>query len=157
MVGEYNLYATIWQTNSYGTSWQYNPYAIPLFIGAFICASLAVYILGRRRLYGAPAFTALLLLITVWTLADGIEYISANPQAILFWDAISYIGLTLVPVAILTFVLYHTGRGSWLQTRLTSMLFLIPIITLFLRWTDMDFHLIYSQYEFVTLNGSLFL
>jgi PAS domain S-box-containing protein len=134
--------------------WQYNAYALPLFFAAFMSVGLALFMLGaRRRAFGASAFIVLLLLIAEWSLADGLEYMSADLPSILFWDKAAYVGLVSAPVAYLIFVLYHTGRDGWLRTRTISLLFIIPVITLLLRWTDEIHHLIYSEYGLVTSYG----
>jgi PAS domain S-box-containing protein len=133
--------------------WQYNVFALPLFFGAFMSLGLSLFMLGRRRITGAPAFTVLLLLIAEWCLADGLEYVSADLPSILFWDKVLFVGFVSVPVACLIFVLYYTGRNGWLRARIISLLFIIPVITLLLRWTDEVHHLIYSEYGLVTSYG----
>lgn len=109
--------------------------------------------LGRRRSIGASAFTVLLLLIAEWSLTEGLEFMSADLPSILFWDKAAYVGVVSVPVVSLIFVLYHTGHNRWLTTRTISLLFIIPGITLLLRWTDEIHHLIYSEYSLVTRYG----
>jgi PAS domain S-box-containing protein len=133
--------------------WQYNAYALPLFFAASMSIGLALFMPGRRRTTGALAFMVLLLLIAEWSLADGLEYMSADLPFILFWDKIAYVGLVSVPVAYLIFILYHTNRNEWLTRRTVSLLFVIPTITLLLRWTDDLHHLIYSEYGLVTRYG----
>ena len=133
--------------------WQYNPWALPLFFAAAISVGLALFMWPRRHLPGGVAFAALLLLISEMSLADGLEYMSADLSSILFWDKAAYVGLVSVPVAAVIFVFHRTGRDQWLRTRTFMLLCVIPAITLLLRWTDEYHHLIYSEIGLVTQNG----
>jgi len=107
----------------------------------------------RRRLPGAAAFTALLLMIAEWSLTDGLAYMSADLYSILFWDKAAYLGTVAVPVASFIFVLDYVGRGRWLSSRILYLSCFVPVVTLLLRWTDEIHHLIYSDYGLVTSYG----
>ncbi len=133
--------------------WQYNFYALPLFLAAPMSLGLVLLMWRRRHFPGAIAFVGLLLLIAEWSLADGLEYMSADLLSILFWDKAAYVGVVFAPVAFLIFVLYHTDRNGWLTTQNISLMFIIPVITLLLRWTDEINHSIYSEYGLVTRYG----
>jgi PAS domain S-box-containing protein len=130
--------------------WQYNPYALPLFLTASTSVGLALVMWGRRRLFCAKAFIALLLAIAVWSFTAGLEYMSSDLYSMLLWDKASYLGIVTVPVAYAIFALQYTGHGEWSKPRLLALLFSVPIVTLLLAWTNESHHLIYSMFSVVS-------
>jgi signal transduction histidine kinase len=55
----------------------------------------------------------------------------------------SYIGITALPVLWLTFVLIYTGSAQWLNPPRLALLFVVPLTTLVLVWTNDYHHLIW--------------
>ena len=59
---------------------QYTPYNLPLFITAALSVALCIYVWRRRSTPGAPALSALLLGVTIWTLAYALTLLHTDLQ-----------------------------------------------------------------------------
>jgi len=115
--------------------------------------STAVAAIARRRrtVPGAQALFGLMLGVTVWTLADGLESALTDLPAKVFVAKLSYLGIQTVPVLFLLFVLGYTHREGWLTPRRIVLLWLLPALTLLLVFTNEWHRLIWSHIESVRL------
>ena len=129
--------------------WQYDPYAFPLFVSAAVTGGLAAFMWSRRRTPSATAFMLLLLAATEWSLAAAGKSLAADLYSNILWDKAAYLGLVSTPVMWIIFVLQYTDRGAWLRRRNLLLLWVVPILTVLLAWTNEAHHLIYIAYEMV--------
>ncbi len=114
-------------------------------------AAVAAIARRRRTVPGAQALFGLMLGVTVWTLADGLESALTGLSAKIFVAKLSYLGIQTVPVLFLLFVLGYTHRDGWLTPRRVALLWLLPAITLLLVFTNEWHRLIWSNIESVQL------
>jgi len=126
-------------------TWQYTPFVFPLLVAAAISSGLALYAWQRRRAVGATPFALLMLGTAAWSLVYALRLSSASLPAKLFWAQVRYLAIVTVPSAWLAFVLQYTGRGKWLRLRNVAILTIVPVITLFLVWTNDAHHLFWSH------------
>ena len=118
---------------------QYIPYIWLLLASAVIMGSLGIYAVSRRAVPGALIFALLMLLATVWALANGLEMAATDLRTKLFWANVQYLGYALSPVLWLVLTLQRTNRESWLTRRNVVLLLIVPLMVLVLVWTD-DIH-----------------
>ncbi len=118
---------------------QYIPYIWILLASAAVSAALGVYGWRHRTVPGATFFVLLMLLATMWALANALEMAGTDLPAKLLWANVQYMLGTIGPVAWLSLVLEYTGREKWLTRRTLALLTIEPAITLILIWTD-QFH-----------------
>jgi serine phosphatase RsbU (regulator of sigma subunit) len=130
-----------------------NPYALSTFASALMAGATAVYTWRRRPAVGATSLAVLILEVTWWLLTYSLELASVSKSAMVFWLKIEYLGIAFVPAWLLIFVLQYTGRGKWLTRRNVAVLFVIPLITLLLNWTNEWHGLYYRQIEVDTSHG----
>jgi PAS domain S-box-containing protein len=128
---------------------QYTPFALLAFVAATISALLALLGDRRRPAPGAAWFSLLMLSLAWWSLGYAFELLSVDLAAIVFWAKVQYVGITAVPVLWLTLVLAYTDRSKWLTRRNLTFLFIVPVLTLLLVWTNEFHELIWMN---VTLN-----
>ncbi len=133
---------------------QYTMYQIPLLLSSIISALLIVLILKRERTIGSKYLVLFLSSVFIWSFADFFNLLSTNLADKLFWGNISYFGVVTSGVFILLFVLEYIGRGEYIN-RFTYLLFLIPIITIALIWTNDYHHLIRQSIYLETISGVL--
>ncbi len=117
-------------------SWQDTPYAFPLIFTAFVSAMLAVVMWPRRRAPGGREATGLMIALTIWSLAYGVQVAGADLATQLFWSKVRYIGIVTVPPLWFLFCLRHVGQGKGFPARYQGWLFVMPAITLALAWTN---------------------
>ncbi len=122
-------------------------YTIIMIVAAMICMVIIVYVWPNRRKNSETLPLLLLLVgITEWICAALLGILDPNLLHKIFWAKIEYIGVVSVPLAVLIFVLHHSGNQQWLSIRRLAWLAAIPAITLLLAWTN-EFHgLIWARY-----------
>ena len=126
-------------------SWRFTPYIFPVVIAGVISAGLALYAWRRRLMAGVAAFSILMLAVAVWTLGYALELAGGDIPTKIFWLGIEYLGIVIVPVALLALALQYTGRTKWLTPRILVLLSIEPLITLVLVWTNDIHHLIHAK------------
>ena len=111
-------------------------YAPFLGLGTLISSALAVYGWRRRRLVpGGAAFTVFNVGVALWTGVYAVE-LNATGSAAVFWANVVYLGIVLVPASWLVFALRYAGRGDQVTKRLLALLFVEPVATVLLAWTN---------------------
>jgi len=86
-----------------------------------------------------------MLAVMVWSLGYALELWATNLTVMLFWVKIGYLGVISVPVLWLVFALQYAGSEKRLTPRNLVILFIIPLIVLFLNWTNEYHHLYYPE------------
>ena len=113
-----------------------------------------------RTLNGSNYSYAIMLLcmaVCFYILGYTIELNSSSQSQILFWNQVEYIGIPFVSALWLTTGLMYTGHFSRYKKILFTLIYVIPIITLILRFTNDYHHLYFTSLGFVKKYGVLFL
>lgn len=113
--------------------WQY---AIPTFLAAGISILLAGWGSQRRLAAGATVFTIFMLFLGWWSIAYSLELLHPSLSVKVFWAKTEYLSIAVVPVLWFLLVLSYTGQQRWLTFRNLAFLFIIPLITQVLVWTN---------------------
>ncbi|MEA5038520.1 MAG: diguanylate cyclase [Clostridiaceae bacterium] len=94
--------------------------------------------------------TALLLCFAVcfYILGYTMEINAVTPAQIVFWNKIEYIGIPFVSALWLTTGLIYTGHFSHHRKSLFAAIYIIPFITLILRFTNDSHHLYFASVGF---------
>jgi len=125
--------------------WQYTPYVIFTLVAATISGLLMLWGWLHRPAPGAGWFTALMFSAFFWAIFYGLEMVSTNLPDTLFWSKVQYLGSVSLTVEWLALVLTYTGHRQRLTPRNVALLFLIPLITLALVWTNESHELIWMN------------
>ncbi len=120
---------------------------LALSTAVVISAALSIFAWLRRPATGALPLSLLLLAAMEWSLCDLFEITSSKLSDKIFWCSAAYFGIVLIPLMWIIFVLYYTGREDWLTNRKLALLFLEPVITIALVWTNSAHGLIWSNIE----------
>ena len=108
---------------------------IIFFLVIIVATTIAVISARRRSAPGASSMGlfafALALAIIPYTL-----FWDSLPQYRLLWLSLTYLGLTLVPAAILTFAIEYANRTRWLRRGNRLLLLVEPLFTQVLLWTN---------------------
>ena len=130
-------------------------YIVILFIlSAAATATLAVLCWRRWKSPAAPYFTLLFTAATVWNLGDAGEFLSITPAAKFLFVCMEYPGMVVVPVAWFLIVLYYTGNSRYLTGKTIPLLFLVPLITVAVVWTNPLHNLFYTGIASVLEQGT---
>ncbi|MFC5380602.1 PP2C family protein-serine/threonine phosphatase [Aquipuribacter nitratireducens] len=93
-------------------------------------AALALSVARRERQPAGRPLAVLLLAAAWWGVAGAVELSVADPAARVLWGDLKYVGIVLVPPSFLLFVLYFTGRGTWVTRRTVALLAVEPVLLL---------------------------
>ncbi len=120
-------------------------------------AILVAHLAWRRRRVApvAPALFVLMLSLAFWSLTYAISWIVPSEAVAVFWLKMTYVGTVSAPVAFFVLVLYFIDRYTWLTDRTYILLMVIPVLTIFLMWTDPWHHLFFGDYP-LTGRGSIY-
>ncbi len=131
---------------------QINYLTLSLFIAAIIAGftSLAAYVRGGRSV---KSFAFMMVGVTIWTAAYGMELHSDELDAMLMWLKIEYIGIALIPALWLTFCLRYTGYDKGMTMPAYLLLYLLPSATLVIVWTLEWHNWFYESYRVIDSGG----
>ena len=131
-----------------------SPYVIIMISAAVICVSIAAFVwIYRQKNSETIPLILLLLGVTEWVTAALMGLLDQDLSHNLLWAKIEYIGVVSVPVALLGYILHHTGLNQKLNLKHRIWLVVIPVITLVLAWTNGKHGLIWSTYIPYLENG----
>jgi len=130
---------------------KFDQYSI-FFAIALITSGLSLYLgFAARRLRGKKGtafFTAMLVLVAVWTSAVAFGMLSADEETAQLWIIIRMIGVIFSPVAWLFLALQYTNRTEQITTTNMVVANIIPAISLILLITNSSHLLFYTKIDF---------
>lgn len=121
-----------------------NSYSIVLILCGLITLYMCVKIFRRYEIV-VRWFGFMMVGIAIWALSYGFELLSTTLDQMLFWTNFEYIGIAFFPVFWLLFLLKFTGKDRLLNSNYFYLIFLIPLITVLLVWTNQYHHLHYNS------------
>ncbi len=135
-------------------TWQFNIYALLLILSSILSGWLAVTV-WRRQVAGSNSFTLLLLLLTIWSLAYGVELTQTDLATILWVIRIEYLGMVPSSIMWLVFVLQYVGLDKWVTRRNLILLFIIPVVVVLSNWTNPFHGLYYAEVGLTSSRGMI--
>ena len=131
---------------------QIHPFAVLSILSAVITL-VASIIAGRRPAPGSFALGLLLLAMAIWSGGYATRWLDIPIATKIFWFRMMFIGVSFTPSLFLVFALGFSRNESWLTPRNLALLFLQPVSSLLLRWTDPYHHLFYESLNVMQDNG----
>jgi PAS domain S-box-containing protein len=117
-------------------NWQTILYLTSILLTCALSGFLAAYAWKHRQAPGSSTFAALALSESLWTLAEILSVFSPSITWALFWFQVRYLFGALIGVCWFVFALEYNGRQAWLSKRLLAGLFVIPLLTQALLWSN---------------------
>lgn len=115
-------------------------YLLGYIFAVGITVAFVVYIIrNRRNQPAAQAFAVISLCLSIWAVGYVGRMFTPTLDGKLLWTQVSWIGITVLPVAVFVFVLLFTGWGHLLTRRRIIALLAIPASTQVLLATN-DYH-----------------
>jgi diguanylate cyclase (GGDEF)-like protein/PAS domain S-box-containing protein len=127
-------------------------------ISTVLCIMSAEMAWRRRNNPGSTPFALLMLALAIWSFASIFEAGAITVPNKLFWSKWQYLGITNVAPLWLLFTAEYTGRKISLSKNVRRLLWVIPITTLFLAFTNEFHNLIWSEIRIVpgTINTGIY-
>lgn len=126
-------------------SWQFSPFMLPTFLAAAISAALLVVARRHRDEPMAPSFALLMAGLFVWSLGYGVQLAATSLSAMLFWDAVGFVGSVTAPTAWFLLAARYAGYDDRLTGRRRGLLAVEPLAVLALVWTNDAHRLIWRD------------
>jgi signal transduction histidine kinase len=127
-------------------SYHFPPYAPAYLINFLLTLAIAFVAWRRRRTPGALAFTGVMLCATVWSFAQFFESGADTLQGKVFWSQVQYLGGAFVSTFWFVFAVRYSGV-HFAEGRRVMWLFVIPLITLGLAWTNPLHQLVWARID----------
>ncbi|MDA8133351.1 MAG: diguanylate cyclase [Desulfobacteraceae bacterium] len=118
-----------------------------LIFSGILCLLQACYALKHRNTPAALPFAAAMMIITVYSCGYAFELHNTTLEGIKLALRIEYLGISFIPAVWLILAVIYTGRQKILTPAVYLMLFLIPVTTLILHYTNDMHHLFYKNLE----------
>lgn len=135
----------------------FNVISLYLIMIAILTVFWAAYI---KTLNGSSFTNASMMLcfaLCFYVLGYTLELNSSEPAQIIFWNHVEYIGIPFVSALWLTTALLYTGHYSKHKQLLSAAIYIIPIVTFILRYTNDFHHLYFASVGFTEEFGKLIL
>jgi sigma-B regulation protein RsbU (phosphoserine phosphatase) len=104
--------------------------SVVLGLVAAVYVAVAAYVWVHRAAAGGSALCVLLLAAGTWTICNAVEVALPDPQDQAVWGDLKYIGIVLLPPALLVFALQYTGRIKALSGGMLALLAVEPVVVL---------------------------
>jgi diguanylate cyclase (GGDEF)-like protein len=134
---------------------QFSPY-IPLIylLAAIPYAWMGLDAWRKRPAVAVTPFAWIMLGMSFWSFTYGLEIFFPILSFKLWITNLEYVGIVIAPVLLLFFAFEYTGKSHLLTIKIRLMVWTIPLLALFLVWTNPLHHLMWSG-ETVKLMGGL--
>ena len=129
------------------------------FVGSLIATAIFALVtvfhsLVSRKSAIARVCTLLSLSVVVYVVGYALEITSTQMQQVLLWNRVQYLAAPFIAPLWLSVTLYFTGKERYPSKVLWPVLFVIPVITVIVRWVPSLSHYIYAETSLERL-GSL--
>jgi diguanylate cyclase (GGDEF)-like protein/PAS domain S-box-containing protein len=124
---------------------QLHPAGIILFANTIICLVLALLVWNRQVKPGGLTFGLLMFSLAAWSLCAALEDGSLDIAFKITCSKLSYLGIATSPALLLMFALDYSRHSDWLNTRNRILLWIIPIISIGMAFTNEKHWLLWSS------------
>ncbi len=132
--------------------YQFPGFTIAYIVSAMLCFLSAGMTWKRRINPGSGLFVLLMLSLATWSFASVFEAGAMTANGKIFWSQWQYFGITTVSPLWLLFAGEYTGKSEFLTKKTLWLIWVIPLATLLLVFTNELHHLIWTNVT-VTLDA----
>jgi len=132
-------------------------YILILGIVAIISLMLSAYTWRNRQTPGAGPFSMMMLALLVWSVTYLVQILQQDLAAQAFWNKATYFGITTTPIMWFLFALEYTERRDWITRNRLIAVFIFPVITVLMAWTNDLHHLFWATDGQLVQDGGVLL
>lgn len=125
-----------------------NYFSLVLLVSAFVLIYIGYYSWKRDKIY----ISISLLPVAIYAFGYAFEILCTSIEQVKFWIKVEYIGIAFLPVAWLMFALNFTGNKEKINKSTLMLLYIVPVITLIMNYTN-DFHHLFYIKLYMNNNG----
>jgi PAS domain S-box-containing protein len=127
--------------------WQYSPLSLVLAIVTIILFGFTVFAWKRRHAPGIITVLVLFIAATLWSATSAVSLSSTDIAVAVSMDRLAFPAIVTIPVAYLLFVLWYTEQDYRPSRLFLALLFVIPVLSVFLVLTNDFHHLFYTGFS----------
>ncbi len=135
-----------------------NQYTIFIIVAPISAVFTLAVLLYAQLAYPSRETRALSWLtasVAGWLVSNSLEVLIPSQSGTLLWAKITYIFIATTPLAWFGFAMRYVGQDRWLEWKRFVLLALIPVLTVFLAFTN-DSHLIlWKGYHYTPVGDML--
>lgn len=124
--------------------WELLIYAI-VATGMASFSIFTILVSRRRNTSSSRTFVGMVLAATLWAFTSALEKIPPDVPTKILISQVQYFGISAVPPLWLTFVLQYTRRDRLLRREILYGMWILPIVSIALVWTNGMHHLIWTS------------
>ena len=128
-----------------------------LLLTSCLLIFFALFAIFRRGAKGTLVYAGFCISSSIYTLFYGFELISPTIETALFWSNLQYLGIAALPVWSLLFSLEYLGYSRFRKDKKALLLWVLPLLIVIAKFTDVHHGLIYQNVELVFHKGILLL
>lgn len=130
-----------------------NSYALILSVSG-LATIIMSFIIYRRLKPAERSFALVIGLAGWWAVTYGAELFSTTLSTMLFWLKLEYLGIALMPPALLLFIRVFISKDKWFLRSSHAIFLIIPILTIAFVYTN-DMHHYYYKSLVIDNQGHL--
>ena len=115
----------------------------------FVTAAFALVTIGLlwkfRRLPEVKFLVYLEFFVSIWAFNYCMEFATFDLTTKIFWSKMSYLGIAFLPVFYFLFTTAYSQKTKFIHSQNLFLLFIIPLITIFLIFTNDQHHLVWTN------------
>lgn len=125
-----------------------------LFVAVLLTQFFVAYFYSKGRTNYRRAFSAFILCVGIYLFGYLMILNNSDPQELIFWNQIQYLGLPFISALWLTVALLYNKTIYALSKPILVLLFIIPVVTFFIRLTNPFHHIFYKNWEIIQVLGN---
>jgi diguanylate cyclase (GGDEF)-like protein/PAS domain S-box-containing protein len=142
------------QTPETAMQTQINFYVSLIYLLAAVpYAWLGLFAWRKRPAVAVTSFGWTMVGLSIWSFTYSLELFLPSLSRILFLTKIEYLGIVSIPVFLLFFALEYIGKSHLLTLQTRLLIWAVPLLTLFLVWTNDYHHLMWDRESISEING----
>ncbi len=128
-------------------------YFILLFVSAAVTLVMSAGTWRYRRIFAARVFFWLVVTVTIWSLVTGFASLRWPVGVAEFWFRMKFFPVAFAGPLFLVFIFQHTSWAAKLPRERLAALFVIPVLTQVVVWTNNLHGLVYRDLTFLQADG----
>jgi hypothetical protein len=132
-------------------------FSILFFFSAMISLFVSFLVIQRKQAKSAYELNSMMVATAIWSFIAMFESAAIIPASKIMWSKVEYLISPYVPVLYLFFILSFTRKEEYINLRNLLLLFIVPVISTILAWTNTSHHLIWTGYSLISNSTNLML
>jgi signal transduction histidine kinase/PAS domain-containing protein/ActR/RegA family two-component response regulator len=141
--------------NIFLSNMDFTIFSILFFAASMMSLFVALLAWQRKSVNGAVELSRVMIAAGIWAFFVMFETASISTLDKIFWSKMAYFGAVSTPVFYFLFIMRFTGTSTFKSLKKSLILFVIPLITLILAFTNESHQLIWVGFSAISPKTNL--